>query len=112
MARRFEGRVAIVTGAGSGIGRATARALGREGAQVTVSDVSLEKAEATAKEIVAEGGSAVAAATNVARDEDCRRTVADTVARWGSLDVLVNNAGIGATGTVLETDEETWDRLM
>jgi NAD(P)-dependent dehydrogenase (short-subunit alcohol dehydrogenase family) len=112
MSRRFEGKAAIVTGAGSGIGRATALALGREGARVTVSDVSLAKAEAVAAEITAAGGVAVAAAGDVSRAEDCRRTVDGTVSRWGSLDVLVNNAGIGTTGTVLETDEETWDRLM
>jgi NAD(P)-dependent dehydrogenase (short-subunit alcohol dehydrogenase family) len=112
MSRRFEGRVAIVTGAGSGIGRATALALGREGARVTAADRSPEKAEATAREIVAGGGIAVAAEADVSKGDHCQRVVSETVARWGTLDVLINNAGIGTSGSVLTTDEETWDRLM
>jgi len=112
MSRRFENRIAIVTGAGSGIGRATAVALGREGAKVAACDRSLEKAEDTAREITGAGGTSVAVAADVSRAEDCCRVVRETVDRWGTLDVLVNNAGIGTSGSVLTTDEETWDRLM
>jgi len=112
MGRRFEGRVALVTGAGSGIGRATALGFGREGAAVGVADLRLEKAEATTRDIVAAGGRALALAADVSTDAECRRLVAETESQLGNLDVLVNNAGIGATGSVLTTDEATWDRLM
>jgi NAD(P)-dependent dehydrogenase (short-subunit alcohol dehydrogenase family) len=112
LARRFEGKVALVTGAGSGIGEATALAFGREGACVLVGDLRIAGAESTAARIRAEGGQAKGTAVDVSRPEDCRRAVAQAVQAFGQLDILVNNAGVGATGTVLTTDEATWDRLM
>ena len=112
MARRFEGKVVLVTGAGSGIGEATALAFGREGACVLAADLRISGAESTAARIRAEGGQAAGSAADVSRPEDCRRAVAQAVQAFGQLDILVNNAGIGATGTVLTTDEATWDRLM
>ena len=112
MAHRFVGKVALVTGAGSGIGEATALAFGREGACVLVADLRITGAESTAARIRAEGGQAAGSAVDIARPEDCRRAVAQAIQAFGQLDILVNNAGIGATGTVLTTDEATWDRLM
>jgi NAD(P)-dependent dehydrogenase (short-subunit alcohol dehydrogenase family) len=74
--------------------------------------VSREKAAAVAAEATGAGGRAIAVACDVSRAEDCDRAVRDTAAAFGPLDVLVNNAGIGASGTVLTTDEATFERLM
>jgi NAD(P)-dependent dehydrogenase (short-subunit alcohol dehydrogenase family) len=91
--------------------RPTALGIGREGAAVAVADLSLAKAEDTAAAIAAAGGKAIALAGDVSQDADCRRRVA-AAEELGPLDVLVNNAGIGASGSVLTTDEATWDRLI
>jgi NAD(P)-dependent dehydrogenase (short-subunit alcohol dehydrogenase family) len=109
VSERFRGKVVIVTGAGSGIGRATALAFAREGAAVGVADLSRAKAEAVAAEA---GGRALALACDVSSADDCDGAVRATEAKLGPLDVLVNNAGIGTTGTVLTTDPQAFERLL
>ena len=108
----LDGQVAIVTGAGRGIGRAIARRLAQEGAGVAVSDLDVENAAGVADEITAAGGKAISLRTDVSRKADADRVVEDTVAHFGRLDILVNNAGIGAIVSLLDTEESTWDALM
>ena len=110
----LEGRVAIVTGAGSraegiGNGRASAILLAGQGARVALVDTNPDWAERTRAMIAAEGGDSVVIEGDVSVPEDCRRIVAQTVARYGRLDVLVNNVGIaGPPGTAVEVDVEAW----
>jgi NAD(P)-dependent dehydrogenase (short-subunit alcohol dehydrogenase family) len=104
--------VVLVTGAGSGIGEATALRFGAEGAAVAAADLATERAEAVARRIRDAGGRAVAMTADVSREADCRALVERTVRELGALDILVNNAGIGAVGTVLETDEATFEKVM
>lgn len=108
-----DGKVAIVTGAASGIGAAIARRLAREGAAVAVADIHEKDAARVTESIVKDGGRGVAVETDVSREESVRALVERTVAELGGLDVLVNNAGIGgAQAPVDELDGATWRRVI
>ena len=109
---RLDGKVAIVTGAGSGIGAATASLFAAEGARVGVADVRAQAAEAVADKIVAAGGEALALTADVSSDNGARELVGATVDAWGRLDALYNNAGVDATGDVLDIRAEDWDRCF
>ncbi|WP_331376292.1 SDR family NAD(P)-dependent oxidoreductase [Sinorhizobium chiapasense] len=106
--RRFEGKVAIVTGGGGGIGSAISRRLAEEGALVIVSDVNGEAADAVAAEIVADGGSAVAVAADISRKEPCFALIAEAFDQRQRLDILVNNAGINRRGNLLSLTDDDW----
>ncbi len=108
----LDGKVAIVTGAGRGIGRAIALRLAQEGAAVVVADIDEANAKKVAREIQAKGGRAAALKVDVSNKADVDAMVAQTVAEFGQLNILVNNAGIGAVGKLIDLDEKTWGRLM
>lgn len=108
----LSGRVAIVTGAGSGIGRACAERFAAAGARVTVNDVDAATAAATAERIVAAGGVAAPHAGDVSDSAYVDTLVADTVARFGRLDVMHNNAGYGLPGGVVDTDDAMLDEVL
>ena len=109
---QLEGKVAIVTGGASGIGRATALLFAREGAAIVVADVNREAGERVAEEIVRAGGRAFFEAVDVTKAQDCRRLVERAINDFGRVDVLFNNAGIIRRATVLDISEDDWDRVM
>ena len=109
---RLDGKVALVTGGGSGIGRASCELFAREGARVVVADWRREAADETAERIRGEGGEAIATSGDVAVAADAERMVGETIARFGRVDVLMSNAGQELVASVLETDEAQWDRVL
>jgi NAD(P)-dependent dehydrogenase (short-subunit alcohol dehydrogenase family) len=109
----FEGKVAVVTGAASGIGRATALAYAREGGRVLVSDLNEAGAEETVGMIRAGGGEAAVIRTDVSRPEECEAMVARAVELYGRLDCACNNAGIGGEqAPVADVSVEGWNRVI
>lgn len=110
---KLENKVAIVTGAASGIGRAIAMLYAKEGAKVVVSDMNLEAAQVVVGEIESASGSAIALETNVTKQEDIDALVKTTVEKFGTVDIIVNNAGVMDNFIpVAEVTDEVWDRVM
>ena len=109
---RLEGKVAIITGAGSGIGRASALLFAREGARVVVADVDTQGGGETVASITGSGGEACFVEVDVADPDQAERMAAEAVARYGAIDVLFNNAGISGVGAVHDTPIEAFDRVM
>jgi NAD(P)-dependent dehydrogenase (short-subunit alcohol dehydrogenase family) len=105
-------KVALITGGASGIGRATALLFAREGAAVAIVDINAELGQSAVKEIETLGGRAIFITCDVTKVEDCQRAVETTVATFGGLDILFNNAGIIRRANVLTTTEAEWDRVM
>ena len=108
----LQGKAGIVTGAGRGIGKAIAQRLANEGVAVVITDIDGDTAEATAAEINGANNKAIGLKVDVTKKEDVEMMIDETINAFGQLDILVNNAGIGAVAPLIDTDDETWDRLM
>ncbi|HEY6421146.1 MAG TPA: glucose 1-dehydrogenase [Candidatus Binataceae bacterium] len=110
---KLEGKVALITGAGSGMGRVAALLFAREGARLAAVDVNGESAAETARMIKAEGGDAISMRADVSRAKDAEAMVAETVKKFGGLDIIYNNAGIeGDSGFLAQLSEEAFDRVI
>jgi len=109
---RLSGKVALITGGGTGIGRAIAVAFAREGANVALAGRRMEKLKEVAREVKKQGGEAKAIECDVTRARDAERAVRETAKQFGKLDVLVNNAGILSVATVDGISEAEWDQVM
>lgn len=106
------GKVAIITGSGRGLGKAIAHGVAEHGATVVVCSRTLTEAEATAQEIIANGGKAMALRVDTANRDSCRQLVEETVAAYGKLDILVNNAGIDIIEPAEDVAEDAWDQVL
>ena len=109
---RLKDKVALVTGAASGIGRATAALFGQEGAKVMCADLDAAGAERTARQIAGGGGEAASTQADVSQAADVERMVRETVERWGRIDILLNNAGVEWAMPAPQVSEQDWDRVI
>ncbi|WP_067679429.1 SDR family NAD(P)-dependent oxidoreductase [Nocardia miyunensis] len=109
---RLTGKVALITGAGSGLGLASAVRFAAEGAAVAIVDLDTAAATSAAETMVAAGGRALPVTANITSDADARRMIAEVLAEFGQLDVVFANAGINGAGNAADTTEEEWDRVI
>jgi NADP-dependent 3-hydroxy acid dehydrogenase YdfG len=112
MAGTLQGKVALITGASSGIGEATALALAAEGAQVAVAARRLDRLQSLARRIADQGGQALPLRADVAEEAQVREMVRQVQTRWQRLDILVNNAGVGLLGPVERANPDDWRRMV
>ncbi len=112
METNLKGKIALVTGSGSGIGKAIAIGLAREGVDIAVNDVNKENAEKAATEIRETGSRALVVLASVADETEVRKMVDKIVAEWGGIDILVNNAGVTNHLLIEDTDKEDWERVL
>jgi len=112
MAEKLKGQVAIVTGAGAGIGRAIAVGLAKEGANLAGVDIQVDKLQETAKEVEALGRKFLAVRCDISKKEDCDNAARETVNEFGKIDILVNNAAIYPVKRFLDITPEEWDAVL
>ena len=109
---RLKGKVSIITGSGKSIGKCTALKFASEGAKVVVCDIDDVSVQSTVAEIIAAGGEAIGYQADVTKKEDIQALVENVVAKWGRIDVLINNAGIIQDGQLYKMTEEQFDRVI
>ncbi|RCX16766.1 NAD(P)-dependent dehydrogenase (short-subunit alcohol dehydrogenase family) [Fontibacillus phaseoli] len=109
---RLDNKVAIITGAAGGMGKADALLFAREGAKVVITDIQEDKVLAAAEEINQNGGEALGVVHNVTSEDDWKRVVDEAVAKFGKIDILINNAGISSPTPMMDTTVELWNKVM
>ena len=112
MQERLDGKLAIVTGAGQGIGKAVALRLSREGADVVVADINTQSADQTAEQILSLDGRALSCPVDVASLSEIQSMVDCAAAQFGQIDILVNAAGVAQTGLFVDLTDQQWDRVI
>ena len=112
MVSKLEGKVAIITGASSGIGEATAIALAAEGAKVVIAARRVERLEAVAKQIIDHGGQALSIVSDITDEAQAKNVIQKAYAEFGHIDILVNNAGISFPGRIENTDPSNWRKMI